>query len=302
MTLTIRPLPEVLGAEITGVDLGQPLTEADFAPIRSALADRQVLVFRDQRITPEQQIAFSRRFGPLEIHVQHHFHLPGHPEILIVSNVIEDGKPIGLADAGRYWHSDLSYLREPSLGSLLHAQELPAEGGDTLFCTMFGAYEALPEDLRHRIDGLEAVHDYGARNRKQREASALRPGLTPEQENRVPPIVHPVVRVHPANGRKALFVNEGFTTHIVGLPEEESATLLTRLFQHSVEDQFIYRHRWQPFDLVMWDNRSTQHLATGCPPHLRRTLYRTTVRGDQPVGVAVEHEHHSASSLAIQGV
>src|SRR4051812_43145225 len=230
---------------------------------------------------------FPCRFGPLEIHVQHHFHLGGHPEILIVSNVIEDGKPIGLADAGRYWHSDLSYLREPSLGSLLHAQELPVEGGDTLFTTMFGAYEALPEDLHHRIDGLEAVHDYGARNRKQRETSALRPGLTPEQENRVSPVVHPVVRVHPANGRKALFVNEGFTTHIVGLPEEESASLLAKLFQHSVEDRFIYRHHWQPFDLVMWDNRSTQHLATGCPPHLRRTLYRTTVRGDEPIGAGV---------------
>jgi taurine dioxygenase len=168
MTLTIHPLPEILGAEITGIDLGQPLAEADFAAIRSALEDRQVLVFRDQHITPEQHIDFSRRFGPLEIHVQHHFHLGGHPEILIVSNVVEDGKPIGLADAGRYWHSDLSYLREPSLGSLLHARELPAEGGDTLFTTMFGAYEALPEDLRRRIDGLEAVHDYGARNRKQR--------------------------------------------------------------------------------------------------------------------------------------
>ena len=221
MTLSIRPLPEVLGAEITGIDLGQPLAETDFAAIRSALEDRQVLVFRDQHITPDQHIDFSRRFGPLEIHVQHHFHLGGHPEVLIVSNVIEDGKPIGLADAGRYWHSDLSYLREPSLGSLLHAQELPVEGGDTLFTTMFGAYENLPEDLRRRIDGLDAVHDYGARNRKQREASALRPGLTPEQENRVPAVVHPVVRVHPANGRKALFVNEGFTTHIVGLPEEQ---------------------------------------------------------------------------------
>jgi taurine dioxygenase len=285
MTFDIRPLPAVLGAEITGIDLGQPLSDIGFEAIRSALADRQVLVFRDQHVTPEQHIEFSRRFGPLEIHVQHHFHLSGHPEILIVSNVIEDGKPIGLADAGRYWHSDLSYLREPSLGSLLHAQELPEQEGDTLFATMFEAYDALPEDLRERIDGLEAVHDYSARNRKQQAASALRPGLTAEQASRVPPVVHPVVRVHPANGRKALFVNEGFTTHIVGLPEDESDALLARLFKHSTEDRFIYRHRWQPFDLVMWDNRSTLHLATGCPPDLRRTLYRTTVRGDVPAGL-----------------
>jgi taurine dioxygenase len=285
MTFTINPLSEVLGAEITGIELGQPLPDTDFEAVRSALGDRQVLVFRDQHITPDQHIEFSRRFGPLEIHVQHHFHLAGHPEILIVSNVLQEGKPIGLADAGRYWHSDLSYLREPSLGSLLHAQELPEQEGDTLFATMFGAYDSLPEDLRDRIDGLQAVHDYGARNRKQQAASALRPGLTAEQASRVPPVVHPVVRVHPATGRKALFVNEGFTTHIVGLPEEESDALLGRLFKHSTEDRFIYRHHWRPYDLVMWDNRSTLHLATGCPPHLRRTLYRTTVRGDVPAGV-----------------
>ena len=301
MTLTIRPLPEALGAEIIGIDLGRPLGDADFAAIRVALEDRQVLVFREQHITPDQHISFSRRFGPLEIHVQHHFHLEGHPEILIVSNVIEDGKPIGLADAGRYWHSDLSYMREPSLGSLLHARRLPEDGGDTLFASMFKAYETLPANLRDYIDDLQAVHDYGARNRRQRAASTLRPGLTPEQENRVPPVVHPMVRVHPANGRRALFVNEGFTTHIVGLPEAESTTLLTRLFQHSTEDRFIYRHRWQPFDLVMWDNRSTTHLATGCSPEFHRTLYRTTVRGDVPVGPAAERGHRLASLTAVLG-
>src|SRR4051812_26108230 len=280
MSLSIRPLPELLGAEITGISLGDAVSDVEFASIRRALEERQVVIFRDQHITPDQHIAFSRRFGPLEIHVQHHFHLSGHPEILIVSNVQENGKPIGLADAGRYWHSDLSYLKEPSLGSLLHAQELPAHEGDTLFASMQAAYDALPDDIKARIDGLEAVHDYSARNRKQRAASTLRPDLTPEQQSQVPPVVHPVVRVHPATGAKALFVNEGFTTHIVGLPEAESAGLLAFLFKHMVEDRFIYRHRWQPHDLVMWDNRSTIHLATGCPPELRRTLYRTTVRGD----------------------
>jgi len=284
----IRDLPEILGAEILNLDLSQPLDEGDFARIRRRLADRAVLVFRDQeKLTPEQQIAFSRRFGPLEIHVQHHFHLAGHPEILIVSNVIEDGKPLGLVDAGKYWHSDLSYMALPSLGSLLHSKEWPAEGGDTLFVNMVAAYEALPDDLKAKIDGLSAEHSYLARNLKQQKLNGeLRPGLTAEQAARVPPVVHPVVRVHPESGKRALFVSEGFTTHIIGLPEEESDALLAQLYAHSTAPQFQYRHKWQPNDMVFWDNRQTLHLATGCPPDLRRTLYRTTVQGDAPRGIA----------------
>jgi taurine dioxygenase len=284
----IRDLPEILGAEILNLDLAQPLDDADFARIRRSLADRAVLVFRDQeKLTPEQQIAFSRRFGPLEIHVQHHFHLAGHPEILIVSNVIEDGKPLGLVDAGKYWHSDLSYMALPSLGSLLHSKEWPAEGGDTLFVNMVAAYEALPDDLKAKIDGLSAEHSYLARNLKQQKLNGeLRPGLTAEQAARVPPVVHPIVRVHPESGKRALFVSEGFTTHIIGMPEEESDALLAQLYAHSTAPQFQYRHKWQPNDMVFWDNRQTLHLATGCPPDLRRTLYRTTVQGDAPRGIA----------------
>lgn len=284
----IRDLPEILGAEILNLDLSQPLDDADFARIRRRLADRAVLVFRDQEaLTPEQQIAFSRRFGPLEIHVQHHFHLAGHPEILIVSNVIENGKPLGLVDAGKYWHSDLSYMALPSLGSLLHSKEWPAEGGDTLFVNMVAAYEALPDDLKARIDGLSAEHSYLARNLKQQKLNGeLRPGLTAEQAARVPPVVHPVVRVHPESGKRALFVSEGFTTHIIGMPEDESDALLAQLYAHSTAPQFQYRHKWQPNDMVFWDNRQTLHLATGCPPDLRRTLYRTTVQGDAPRGIA----------------
>ncbi|KJV10465.1 taurine dioxygenase [Elstera litoralis] len=284
----IRDLPEILGAEILNLDLSQPLDDADFARIRRRLADRAVLVFRDQEaLTPDQHIAFSRRFGPLEIHVQHHFHLAGHPEILIVSNVIEDGKPIGLVDAGKYWHSDLSYMALPSLGSLLHSKEWPAEGGDTLFVNMVAAYEALPDDLKAKIDGLSAEHSYLARNLKQQKLNGeLRPGLTAEQAARVPPVVHPIVRVHPESGKRALFVSEGFTTHILGLPEEESDALLAQLYAHSTAPQFQYRHKWQPNDMVFWDNRQTLHLATGCPPDLRRTLYRTTIQGDAPRGIA----------------
>jgi len=286
--VTIRPLPEILGAEILNLDLSTPVSDFDFQCIKAALADHQVLIFRDQEsLTPDQQIAFSRRFGQLEIHIQHHFHLQGHPEILIVSNVVEDGKPLGLADAGKYWHSDLSYLAEPSLGSLLHSKEWPAQGGDTIFVNMVAAYDALPEEIKQQIDGLSAEHSYAARNKKQQQITgALRPGLTAEQEARVPPVIHPIVRIHPDSGKRALFISEGFTTKILGLPEEESAELLALLFAHSTEERFQYRHRWQPHDMVFWDNRQTLHLATGCPADLRRTLYRTTIRGDVPRGLA----------------
>jgi taurine dioxygenase len=283
MGFDIRPLSPVLGAEVLRLDLSEPLREAEFARVRAAFEEHSVLVFRDQqRLAPHEHIAFSRRFGPLEIHVQERFLLRGHPEILIVSNVFENGQPIGLVDAGHYWHSDLSYMAEPSLGSMLHAKELPAEGGDTQFVGMRAAYEALDEAMKARIASLEAEHSYLARNRKQGETNPYRPQLDEETAAKVPPVIHPVVRVHPATGRPALFVSEGFTTRILGLPERENRELLAALFEHMTQSRFIYRHRWQPHDLVFWDNRATVHLATGCPPHLHRTLYRTTVRGDRP--------------------
>ncbi len=287
MSFDVRPLSPVLGAEVIGLDLSAPLRDAEFARIRTAFETHSVLVFRQQdRLSPEDHIAFSRRFGPLEIHVQERFLLAGHPEILIVSNVLENGQPIGLVDAGRYWHSDLSYMAEPSLGSLLHAKEVPAEGGDTLFVNMHAAYDALDEPVKARIAPLQAEHSYLARNRKQGETNPYRPQLDEQAAAKVPSVIHPVVRVHPATGRPALFVNEGFTTRIVGMAEDESRRLLAELFAHMTAPRFIYRHRWQPHDLVFWDNRATVHLATGCPPHLRRTLYRTTVRGDRPKPLA----------------
>lgn len=271
-----------LGAEIRGLDLAQPLDDATFAAVRQCfLASEGVLVLRDQRITPEQQIVFSRRFGPLAIHVLRQFLLPGHPEILLVSNVIENGKAVGLGDAGRYWHSDLSYVAEPSLGSLLHAIEIPSEGGDTSFVNMYAAYETLPGDIKRRIEGKRAIHSY--RNAYDRMAgSTFRPALTEEQKQEVQAVTHPVVRTHPETGRKALFVNEGFTSRILDIPEEESRELLDLLFRHSTSGRFTYRHRWQEHDMVFWDNRCTIHLAHGCPPELRRHMHRTTVTGDAP--------------------
>ena len=278
----VIPFNAGLGAEIVGIDLGKPLSVADFARVHRAHLDHHVLVFRDQRITPQQHIDFSRRFGKLMIHVLHQFHLANHPEILIVSNIVEDGKPVGLGDAGKYWHSDISYKPLPSLGSLLHAQELPAEGGDTLFANMHTAYETLPAEIKAAIDGKVAVHSYLAKYDDMKKAANWRPTLSAEQLAQVKAVSHPAVRTHPETGRRALFVSEGFTTHIEGLPEDESRDLLNQLFAHSTKDEFIYRHQWREHDLVFWDNRSLIHLAAGCPTHLRRKLFRTTIEGDLP--------------------
>jgi taurine dioxygenase len=271
-----------LGAEISGLDLTRPLDDATFAAVRRAFLESEgVLVLRDQRITPEQHIDFSRRFGPLAIHVLRQFLLPGHPEILLVSNVMENGKPVGLGDAGRYWHSDLSYMPEPSLGSLLHAQEIPKEGGDTSFVNLYAAYEALSPDVKRRIDGKRAIHSY-RKTYDKIQGSAFRPALSAEQKAEVQEVDHPVVRTHPETGRKALFISEGFTTRILGMGEEESEALLQMLFAHSTDGRFTYRHRWREHDIVFWDNRCVIHFAHGCPPELRRHMHRTTVKGDVP--------------------
>lgn len=281
-TFEIRAFDGPLGAEVIGLDLSKPLGAGDFARIRRAHLDHHALVFRDQRITPEQHVAFSRRFGPLQTHVLHQFALAGHPEVLIVSNVVENGRPIGLGDAGCFWHSDLSYKERPSLGSLLHAQELPAEGGDTLFANMHLAWDTLPAHLRRAVEGRRAEHTYLARYAELQARSAWRPNLSAEQIAQVKPVVHPVARTHPETGRKALFVSEHFTTRIVGLPDDESRALLDALYAHSVRDAHRYRHQWAEHDLVFWDNRSLVHLAAGTPDHLRRKLYRTTIEGDVP--------------------
>jgi taurine dioxygenase len=279
----IRRFDAPLGAEVLGLDLGLPLSNEEFDRLHHAHLDHHVLVFRDQHITPGQHVEFSRRWGPLQRHVLHQFALQGHPETLIVSNILQDGNPIGLGDAGVYWHSDLSYKPRPSLGSLLHAQELPVEGGDTLFANQHLAFDGLPDALRRAVVGLRAEHHYLKRYAELQRRSPWRPDLSAEQVAQVPPVAHPIVRTHPESGRRALFVNEHFTTRVVGLPDDESTALLDELTAHATQERFVYRHRWQPHDLVFWDNRSLQHQATGCPSEQRRKLYRTTVEGDVPV-------------------
>ena len=278
----IRPFDAALGAEVVGIDLARPLSAEAFARLHSAHLDHHVLVFRDQHITPAQQIAFSARWGKLQRHVLHQFALHAHPEVLIVSNIIDSGEPIGLGDAGVFWHSDLSYKHRPSLGSFLHAQELPRDGGDTLFANQHLAWDELPLGLRQQIAELRAEHSYLKQYEELRRRNPWRPPLSPVQIEEVPPVWHPVKRTHPESRRAALFVSEHFATRIGGLPDDESQAVLRELFAHQSSERFIYRHRWQPHDLVFWDNRSVIHLAAGCPADQRRLLYRTTIEGDVP--------------------
>jgi taurine dioxygenase len=271
-----------LGAEVIGLDLSLPLATSDLARLHRAHLDYHVLVFRDQHITPAQQVDFSRHFGALQIHVLRNFQLPEQPEVLVISNIQQDGKPVGLGDAGHFWHSDLSYKETPSLGSMLHAQELPAEGGDTLFANQHAAWDALPDDLKREVEGLQAEHWYLARYDELRQRNPYRPQLTQAQIDEVKPVSHPVVRTHPETGRRALFVSEHFTTRILGVSAQRSRELLDLLFDYGTRAEHVYRHQWQPHDMVFWDNRSLMHLAAGCPDHLRRKLHRTTIEGDVP--------------------
>jgi taurine dioxygenase len=278
----IRPLSDALGAEVVGLDLNLSLSDDDFARLHRAHLDHHVLVFRDQRITPAQQVEFSARWGPLQRHVLHQFALAGHPDVLIVSNIVENGQPIGLGDAGVFWHSDLSYKEKPSLGSFLHAQELPAEGGDTLFANQHAAWDELPAELARAVQGRHAEHSYLKVYAELQRRSPWRPDLSPAQVAAVPTVSHPIVRTHPETKRKALFVSEHFTTRVVGLPDDQSEALLKALYDHSTQERYVYRHQWLPGDMVFWDNRSVLHLAAGCPPEQRRRLNRVTIEGDVP--------------------
>lgn len=277
----INSLSDALGAEVIGLDLAQPLNGVTFERIHQAHLDHQVLVFRDQKITPDQLISFSRRFGELSGHVYDQFLLAGHPEILKVSNKeTAEGDFVGLNAAGRRWHSDLSYAETPSLGSLLYALEIPPEGGDTLFNNMYAAYESLPQAKKQRISGLKAEFLIGSARKYYTEDE--RPALTAEQLASVPPVMHPVVRTHPETRRKALYVNPAHTVRILGIGEDEAEDLLAELTEHSIQPQFVYRHKWRLHDLVFWDNRCCMHIAEPPPDGSNRHMYRTTVVGDRP--------------------
>lgn len=282
----LRPEAGPIGAELSGIDLSRPVDDATFAAVETALDRHAVVVIRDCPLTAAQLAGFARRFGPPQINVRAEARNADTPEIFWISNITEDGKPVGSHDAGRYWHSDLCYLPAPSKVTLLNAIEVPERDGrtlgDTVFASATAAYDALSEGMKRRLDGLQAANGYRVMwNRKAREFGQ-RPVLSEaELEARFPPdTIHPVVRTHPATGAKCLFVCDGYSHRIVGLPEDESDALLRDLFAHLARPEFHYSHNWRVGDLLMWDNCAVQHRATyDYEPAQRRLMQRCTVEG-----------------------
>ncbi|MBV9829215.1 MAG: TauD/TfdA family dioxygenase [Alphaproteobacteria bacterium] len=283
----VQPQGKLIGAEISQIDLTQPLPDSVFDAVSETFDQYSVVVFRDQDLTGEQRIAFSKRFGPLQINVRSEFNNPRHPEIYTVSNILKDGKPIGSQDAGRYWHSDLCYLEKPTKASMLYAIEVPrregASLGDTVFASARAAYDDLPQDMKQRLEGLRAVNSYNAMFDRKAAQFGVRPKLNDEAKSKYPKdAIHPVIRTHPNTGEKCIYVCEGYTTQILDIPEAESRELLEFLFAHVTQPKYQYRHSWRKADLLMWDNCAVQHLASFDYAPLHRHMERTTVEGSVP--------------------
>jgi taurine dioxygenase len=268
--IEVRRLTPHCGAEIQGIDLARPLDEPTFEQLNKVLAEHCVIFFRDQTITPEQHKALGRRFGELHLHPAYPMLLPGHPEIMVI-HADETSKRI----AGEDWHSDVSCDPEPPLGTILCMLELPPVGGDTLFASMYAAYEALSSPMKRLLEGMTAIHDGEQAYRGRYEGVKEEGKVYPKAE-------HPVIRTHPVSGRKALFVNRTFTTRITQLAAHESAALLEMLYRHLETPEFQCRFQWQPGSIAFWDNRCVQHHAMwDYYPNRRRGL-RVTIRGDRP--------------------
>jgi taurine dioxygenase len=271
----VRPLSPAVGAEIVGVDLRESLDDATFAQILDAWHKHLVILLRDQTLSEEDQVRFAERFGPpARIHTKQF--MQKHPAVMLISNIREDGKPIGaLPDGEMHFHTDQCHQERPAMASMLYAIEIPSQGGNTLFANAYAAYETLPAELKRRIEGRKAVNAYDYDS-----AATIRGG---DVSADAPSYAHPVVRTHPATGRKALYVNRLMTRRIEGLPAAESEELLSLLFDHQERPEFIYEHVWRPGDILMWDNRCTLHARTDFSAAERRLLRRVTILGEKPV-------------------
>ena len=276
MSLTITPLSSALGAQIDGVDLTLPLSEEQRTAIEQALLKHQVIFFKDQSITPQQQARFAANFGDLHIHPIYP-NVPEQPEVLVLDTAVTDVRDNAV------WHTDVTFLPTPAMGAVLSAKQLPAFGGDTLWASGIAAFEGLSKPLQVLLDGLTATHDF------TKSFPLERFGSTPEDLARWeqtrknnPPLSHPVIRTHPVSERKSLFVNEGFTTKINELSEAESEAILKLLFAHATRPEYTIRWRWQENDVAFWDNRVTQHYAVDDYRPNRRVMHRATILGDAP--------------------
>ncbi len=293
--MEIVPSGQTLGARVEGVDLGMPLSDGDFRTVLRALGRHGVLCFPKQTFDTPALAAFARRFGDLEVNVANLYYEPGFPEIMILSNQTgADGKPVGLNDAGQGWHTDMSYSKDIALANILHARAVPMRNGkpvgETQFRDMHAAYDELPDEIKHKIEGRTATHDF----EKFWEVMRLRPGsrrnpLTEEQKRRKPPVSQPLVRVHPLTGRKILYANPGYTMWIDGMERDESDRITEYLFRHQERAEFLYAHRWAVGDVLMWDNIGTVHNAIADylpdePRYMRRAQVMATL--DYPALVA----------------
>ena len=274
MAFEIVPTEFAAGAEIRGVNLAEPLCDNLLATLDRALGEYGVIFFRNQDLSPEQQMAVTLRFGELDPNVFGETHgLDGHPGIVVISNVEEHGREIGVKGAGNNWHSDMCYDAIPPRGTILYAHEVPEKSGlplgDTCFAATNKAYDALPDAMKASLAGRRAVFDFAARKR-------LNP-ITPEQIDRFPAVTPPVVRTHPVTGEKCLYIMRDDTTGIEGMEQEEADLLIAALADHITRPEFIYRHQWQAGDLLIWDNCTVQHRAIQdyALPH-RRLMHRTT--------------------------
>ena len=296
--IEVVKLGQNIGAEIKGVDLSKPISEEMFQKISQAFFDNEVVVFRDQDLQPHDQVLFTRKFGDLEKHVRKESLLKGMEEIFVISNMIgDDGKPIGAQDVGRFWHSDLSYKKVPSMLSALYSIVVPVDGngiakGDTQYSSTTYAYATLPDELKQKLTKLKAVHSYKYYRMINREAQSvdalnggkkvIEPELTEEMLRATPDVNPPLVRTHPITQKKGLFINEGHTSHIEGMSEKDSKDLLHSLYEHMIKPEFKYVHSWKKGDLLMWDNCALQHKATfDYDLPLQRLMHRTTVRGSE---------------------
>jgi taurine dioxygenase len=272
--ILIHPVTKAIGAEVRGVDLREPLAAEALRTLERALLDHHVLFFRDQALSPEQQIAFARHFGPIGVPP----FAPKYgddPELVVLDQTSPKGEG---ADS---WHSDNTFMREPPMGSILRAVALPSLGGDTCFASMVAAHDALSPPIQRLVAGLRAEHDITRPLRRGIAAGHVHASLE-EMQKRWPPVDHPVVRTHPVSGRKALFVNGNSTTRILGLSERESDVLLSFLIDHVRSPEFQCRFRWEVGSMAFWDNRTTQHFAV--PDYAeRRVMHRVTIAGDVPV-------------------
>jgi taurine dioxygenase len=281
--IEIRPMAGALGADIAGVDLSRPLDDTTFGAIERALHEYLVIFLHEQTLTPEQHLALTRRFGPIS-RSPYIRHMDAYPDIIAVLKEAGERK---ISTFGNAWHSDFSFLEEPPMGSVLYAREVPSHGGDTLFANMYAAYEALSPGLRRVLDGLNAVHTgkpYGVGGVPQDLAVSRSIGIERNNPEADREIAHPVVRVHPATGRRALFVNSIYTTRFEGMTAAESRPLLEFLYAHATQPEFTCRLRWQAGDLAVWDNRCTMHYAVNDYDGQRRLMHRTTIKGERPMG------------------